>query len=99
MTSFLEGLFDHQEYESLIRALVSVFDDLGGIRFVCDFFNGIFTNLSDRIWAESILPVFDNWPSVWAMVPDAKLAEVTKRRQLSGRQDRGPAIRRKLRLA
>ena len=77
MTSFLEGLFDHQEYESLLRALVSVFDDLGGIRFVCDFFNGIFTNLSDRIWAESILPVFDNWPSVWAMVPDAKLGEAT----------------------
>lgn len=73
LTAFLEGLVDHTEYESLLLAVVSLFDDLGGAKFLCNFLNGLFVHLSDRIWEDSILPVFNNWLSAWAMVPDAKL--------------------------
>ena len=75
LTAYLEGIFDQKEYEALLRALVSLADDIGGIRFLVNFLNDMFINLNDRIWTESILPVFDNWPSIWSMVPDDKLAE------------------------
>lgn len=75
LTAYLEGIFDQTEYEALLRGVVSLLDDLGGIRFLVTFFNDLFVNLQDRIWAESILPVFDNWPSIWSMVPDDKLSE------------------------
>lgn len=75
LTAYLEGIFDQKEYEALLRGVVSVFDDVGSIRFVVNFLNEMFLNLQDRIWAESILPIFDNWPSIWSMVPDDKLDE------------------------
>ena len=75
LTAYLEGIFDQNEYEALLRGIVSIVDDIGGIRFAVNFLNELFINLQDRIWAESILPVFNNWPSVWAMVPDDKLDE------------------------
>lgn len=75
LTAYLEGLFDHNEYEALLRGVVSLVDDLGGIRFLVNFLNEMFVNLKDRIWTESILPIFDNWPSIWSMVPDSALAD------------------------
>lgn len=75
LTAYLEGIFDQKEYEALLRAVVSLADDMGGIRFLVNFLNDLFINLNDRIWAESIIPAFDNWLSVWAMVPDDKLDE------------------------
>ena len=75
LTAYLEGIFDQKEYEALLRGVVSLFDDLGGIRFLVNFLNELFVNLNDRIWADSIIPIFANWPSVWAMVPDDKLDE------------------------
>ncbi len=74
LTAFLEGLIDQTEYEGLLRGLVSIFDDLGGLAFLCDFINEMFEHLSSRIWKESIVPVFGSWLSVWDMVPDDQQA-------------------------
>ena len=73
LVAFLEGLFDQMEYEALLRAVVSLLDDLGGVRFLVNFLNQLFVHLNDRIWTESLLPALDNWPSIWAMVPDSDL--------------------------
>ena len=73
LTAFLEGLIDQSEYEGLIRGLITIFDDLGGLAFLCSFVNDLFDHLSSRIWKESIVPVFGSWLSVWDMVPDDKL--------------------------
>ena len=56
-----------------MRAVVSLFDDMGGLAFLCNFINEMFEHLSSRIWKESIVPVFGNWLSVWSMVPDEKM--------------------------
>lgn len=74
LAAFLDGLIDQTEYEGLLRGLVTIFDDLGGLSFLCDFVNGLFEHLSDRIWKQAIVPVFGSWLSVWAMVPDGELA-------------------------
>ncbi len=74
LTAFLEGLIDQSEYEGLLRGLISIFDDLGGLAFLCDFINEMFEHLSSRIWKESIVPVFGSWLSVWDMVPDDQQA-------------------------
>ena len=70
LTAFLEGLIDQSEYEGLLRGLITIFDDLGGLAFLCSFINDLFDHLSSRIWKESIVPVFGSWLSVWDMVPD-----------------------------
>ena len=73
LAAFLEGLVDQSEYEGLLRGLVTIFEDLGGLTFLCSFINDLFTHLSDRIWKECVVPVFGSWLSIWAMVPDDKL--------------------------
>ncbi len=75
LAAFLEGLFDHTEYEGILRAVVSLFDDMGGLAFLCNFINEMFEHLSSRIWKESIVPVFGNWLSVWSMVPDEAMED------------------------
>ena len=75
LAAFLEGIFDQTEYEGILRAVVSLFDDMGGLAFLCNFVNELFEHLSDRIWAETIVPVFGNWLSVWSMVPDEALED------------------------
>ena len=70
LTAFLEGLIDQSEFEGLLRGLITIFDDLGGLAFLCSFINDLFEHLSSRIWKESIVPVFGSWLSVWDMVPD-----------------------------
>ena len=71
--AFLQSLIDQSEYEGLLRGLVTIFDDLGGLSFLCDFVNGLFEHLSSRIWKEAIVPVFGSWLSIWSMVPDLQL--------------------------
>lgn len=73
LAAFLEGIFDQTEYEGILRAVVSLFDDMGGLTFLCNFINDLFDHLSSRIWKETIVPVFGNWLSVWSMVPDEKM--------------------------
>ena len=75
LAAFLEGIFDQTEYEGILRAVVSLVDDMGGLAFLCDFINEMFEHLSSRIWKESIVPVFGNWLSVWSMVPDEALQD------------------------
>lgn len=73
LVSFLKGLFDHNEYAQIIAAVTDVLYAAGVTGFVADFVTNLFDNLSDRIWTEAILPALGNWPSIWAMVPDAYL--------------------------
>ncbi len=73
LAAFLEGILDQTEYEGLLKAVVSLFDDMGGLTFLCNFINDLFDHLSSRIWKETIVPVFGNWLSVWSMVPDEDL--------------------------
>ena len=75
LAAFLEGLFDSTEYEGILRAVVLLFDDMGGLTFLCNFINDMFDHLSSRIWKESIVPVFGNWLSVWSMVPDEAMQD------------------------
>lgn len=74
LSAFLKGLIDQSEYERILRGLIALFDAFGGLDFLCGFVNDMFEHLSDRIWKESIVPVFGSWLSVWTMVPDGQLA-------------------------
>lgn len=70
LTEFLKGLFSHSDYELLLNALADAMKEAGLTGFVADFVNDIFTNLSAVIWKNSIVPIFGNWPSIWALCPD-----------------------------
>lgn len=75
LVEFLKGLLSQNEYEDLIAALADVLSMAGITGFVADFVTDLFENLSDRIWTEVVLPALGNWPSIWAMVPDADFEE------------------------
>ena len=75
LTEFLKGLFSHNDYELLLNSLADAMKKAGLTGFVSDFVNDIFTKLSDTIWKNSIVPIFGNWPSIWALCPDEDFDE------------------------
>lgn len=70
LTEFLKGLFSHNDWELLLSSLADAMKKAGLTGLVSDFVNNIFTRLSDVIWKNSIVPIFGNWPSIWALCPD-----------------------------
>lgn len=75
LTEFIKGLFSHNDYEIMLASLADAMKKAGLTGFVSDFVNDIFTKLSDVIWKNSIVPIFGNWPSIWALCPDEDLDE------------------------
>ena len=75
LTEFLKGLFSHNDYELLLDSLADAMKKAGITGFVSDFVNDIFTKLSDMIWQTAIIPIFGNWPSIWALCPDEDFDE------------------------
>lgn len=70
LTEFLKGLFSHNDVELLLDALTDAMKKAGITGFVSDFINNVFEKLSGVIWQNSIIPIFANWPSIWALCPD-----------------------------
>lgn len=70
ITEFLKGIFSHKDLELLLDTLADAMKKAGITGLVSDFVNNTFMKLSDIIWENSILPIFANWPSTWALCPD-----------------------------
>ncbi len=67
---FLGFTFDHSEYENTINLATQILDKAGLLDFVCDFADDLLAEIYDEAII-SVLKLFANWPTIWAMVPDA----------------------------
>ncbi len=72
--SYLDYAFDGISVDSLLSMLVGLLTDAGVIKYVSDYANDIVDTIYDQI-VMSLLKIFGNWTTIWAMVPDEMLAE------------------------
>ncbi len=70
--SYLDFAFDGIAVDSLLSMVTELLADAGVIKFVSDYANEILDAIFDQI-VLTVLDVFANWPTIWAMVPDEKL--------------------------
>ncbi len=72
--SYLDYAFDGIAIDSLLSLIVGTLTDAGVIGFVCDYANEILDMIYDQI-SLSVVRIFANWPTIWAMIPDEMLAD------------------------
>ena len=75
IVNFMSYVFDNNEYEHLLNAMIKLFSDAGLLDFICSFGNDLIAELSEQVLPEVIVPAFGGWLSVWAMVPNADIDE------------------------
>ncbi len=71
---FLDYTFDDTEYEELLSFVFGMLYEAGVLDFVCDFAEKMVSEIYDKAMF-SVMKLFANWPTIWAMVPDEDLAE------------------------
>ncbi len=74
---YLDFAFDGMSAESLLSMLTGMLTDAGVVKFVTDYGNEILDAIFDKV-AMTLMRVFANWPTIWAMTPDDMLADAEK---------------------
>ncbi len=69
---FLDYTFDDTEYEEILSLVFKTLDDAGVLDFVCNLGDDLVAKIYDKAML-SVVKLFANWPTIWAMVPDADL--------------------------
>ncbi len=70
---YLDFAFDYTDAEVLMDGIMKLLKDAGLMEAVANLGQKFIDNLFDDV-AMSLLKVFANWPTIWAMVPDDMLA-------------------------
>lgn len=70
LTEYLKGAFAHGDGEKFLNGLFAVLNKVGITKALCKAVNRVVDKLHDRLYEETILPMFANWPSIWSMVTD-----------------------------
>ncbi len=68
LTEYLKGAFDHNNSEKFLNGLFRVLYKTGITGWLCGKINTVVSKTHDRLYAETIYPMFGNWPSIWSMV-------------------------------
>ncbi len=72
VNQFIGFTFDHTEYENTIKLISQILEDAGLLDFVCNFADKLLAEIYDEAII-SVIKLFANWPTIWAMVPDDDL--------------------------
>ena len=70
ITEFMRGTFSDNEYSYLLAGLFDLLNQLGILDLVCDCGNYVLDKSLDVAAREAVLPLFANWTTIWAMIPD-----------------------------
>ncbi len=70
---FLDYSFDDTEYEELLSAIFEMLNEAGVFEAVCNLGDELVAKIYDKAML-SVVKLFANWPTVWAMVPDEDIA-------------------------
>ncbi len=71
---YLDFAFDQNDAELLLDFIMESLSEAGLMEFVINFADKFIENVYDDA-VYSLLKVFANWPTIWAMVPDEMLAD------------------------
>ncbi len=72
--NYLDYAFDGMKFENLLSLLIGGVTDAGVTAFICDYANEIVDLIYDKV-SLSVVRLFANWPTIWAMIPDDMLED------------------------
>ncbi len=70
LVNYLDGMMDYNEKEKLIDGIFKLLKDFGIMNLACKLGNNLLENLFERAAADTVMPIFGGWLTIWAMVPD-----------------------------
>lgn len=70
LTEYLKGAFAHNDGEKFFNGLFRVLYKTGFTGWLCGKINKVVEKTHDRLFAETIYPMFGSWPSIWSMVTE-----------------------------
>ncbi len=71
---YLDFIFDGMDLDTFLSLLIGSITDIGVMNYVCEHLNDIVDVLLGKV-EFSLMKLFANWPTIWAMVPDEMLKE------------------------
>lgn len=75
LTEYLKSVMDYNDFEKLLDGIFQLLNDANITDAICKLGNKIIEKIGDRACAESVVPMFGGWLSIWAMVPDEYIEE------------------------
>ncbi len=69
LKEFLEFCFLESDYKHTVSLICEILEDAGLLDFVIDFAGKILNGIYDEVIL-SVMKLFANWPTIWAMIPD-----------------------------
>ncbi len=70
INEYLEYAFDTNEYSDLINLAFDTLEDAGILDIICSMGNTLLEEIGTKVSAQSVVPLFARWTTIWAMVPD-----------------------------
>lgn len=70
LQEYLYFAFDYSEYSHFINGMIMAAKEVGLLDFIAKQSNNVFTMIGSTVAKEAIIPLFGNWPTIWALVPD-----------------------------
>ncbi len=75
LKEFIKYCFIGSDYENTLAIVCEMLQDAGLLDFVIDFAGELLNGIYDEILL-SVMKLFANWPTIWAMVPDEDVEAV-----------------------
>lgn len=72
---YLRFPLESVEYNNLISTVIDVLTDAGIVDIICSLGNTLLKEIGERVSAQSVVPLFARWTTIWAMVPDESVDE------------------------
>lgn len=76
--AFMKYALPDSDYDTIIDGVFKIFDKAGLSNFLERYGNQIIADAGEEIMSNVILPMFIQWPSVWAMTPDEYLEDANE---------------------
>lgn len=70
LTEYLKGAFIENSAKDFLNGLFAFLNKTNITDGICNLVNKIVSKTHDRLYAETILPMFARWPSIWSMVTE-----------------------------
>ncbi len=67
---YMRYVLEGTEYDALLTELISAMNQAGLLKLLAKKANGLTRSQKERVVREVLLPMFGNWLTIWAMIPD-----------------------------
>ena len=67
---YMRYVLEGTEYDDLLTGLIGAMNQAGLLKLLAKKANGLTKSQKERVCREVLLPMFGNWLTIWAMIPD-----------------------------